>query len=368
MGGGFGGKETQGNAYAAICALAALVTGKPVGKDASSKKSLKSHAPTKAAHDDNDDNDDDNNNNNDNHNDDKRGARDRSEKKAKRTADATKSDRKRKHDDEVADDAAVPPRSKSSKKSSSATASTAATATTPASAGQFDVSQFRLSAVTVQALKERGISSLFEIQAKTFDAILDGKDVVGRARTGSGKTLAFALPIIERLMQIDGEQGARKYGAAPRALIMCPTRELAKQIVNEIELCARKVTTVAMYGGTPYGQQESALRRGVDVVIGTPGRISDMIAKGTLRLSDVLFVVLDEADEMLNMGFQKDVEEILEKLPAERQHQTLMFSATMPPWVESVARKHLRPTRVTIDVAGSAAVPKRVNHYGICCP
>ena len=158
---------------------------------------------------------------------------------------------------------------------------------------------FRLSAETVALLKQRGIEKLFPIQAQTFEAILDGRDVVGQAKTGSGKTLSFALPVVERMAQTL----ERKRGRPPTAIVMAPTRELAMQIEREIAfLCqGRNIATTCIYGGAPYEPQESALRQGVDVVIGTPGRIMDHIERGRLVLSGIKFVVLDEADRMLEV-------------------------------------------------------------------
>jgi ATP-dependent RNA helicase DDX21 len=232
--------------------------------------------------------------------------------------------------------------------------------------GGAPLSQFKLSESVRKALTARGITTLFEIQAKTFDDVLAGHDMMAKARTGSGKTLAFALPTIEKLLKAG--TGKSAYGALPRVLVLAPTRELAKQIASEFEACAPSLSCVTIYGGTPYGAQEGQLRRGVDVVIGTPGRIIDLLGKNTLKVSDVGTVILDEADEMLNMGFQEDVEEILSKLPGTEQRQTLLFSATIPRWVEGIVKKHLRASFKRIDVTANQETPKRIDHFAINCP
>jgi len=151
--------------------------------------------------------------------------------------------------------------------------------------------------------------------------MLSGVDVIGQAQTGTGKTAAFALPILNNL-----ETGRR----APQALVMAPTRELALQVSQAITTLGQfcRVRVLAVYGGAPYIKQINELRRGVDIVVGTPGRLIDLMKRNVLDLSQVRTVVLDEADEMLSMGFIEDIETILAATPAERQ--TALFSATMP--------------------------------------
>jgi len=192
------------------------------------------------------------------------------------------------------------------------------------------VSKFRISAPLREMLKSKGIEALFPIQAMTFDVVLDGSDIVGRARTGQGKTLAFVLPLLESLTN-GPTKAARKtgYGKAPSVLVLLPTRELAKQVFADFEVYggALGLTSCCLYGGAPYQTQQIKLKRGVDIVVGTPGRIKDHIERGNIDLSSLKFRVLDEADEMLRMGFVEDVELILGKVEDVSKVQTLLFSA-----------------------------------------
>ncbi|KAM7481893.1 hypothetical protein LguiB_006476 [Lonicera macranthoides] len=202
----------------------------------------------------------------------------------------------------------------------------------------------------VESLENRGITSLFPIQRSVLKPALEGRDIIARAKTGTGKTLAFGIPIIKRLTEDDLERGSgRRSGRLPRCLVLAPTRELAKQVENEIKESAPYLSTVCVYGGVSYTAQQGALSRGVDVVVGTPGRIIDLINSSSLRLGEVQFLVLDEADQMLAVGFEEDVELILEKVPAERQ--SMLFSATMPTWVKKLSRKYL-DNPLTIDLVG----------------
>lgn len=219
----------------------------------------------------------------------------------------------------------------------------------------YALTNFRISEALVRQLKAKGIESLFPIQALTFDTIYEGNDLVGRARTGQGKTLAFVLPIVESLLKSESFKSQRRqHGKAPSVLVLAPTRELAKQVHDDFELYGSVVglSTVCVYGGAPYGPQEGALRRGVDVVVGTPGRIKDHLERGTLNLKTLRFRVLDEADEMLNMGFVDDVEKILGCVEDVSLVQTLLFSATMPDWVKQIASKFLKPTKEVVDLVG----------------
>ena len=198
------------------------------------------------------------------------------------------------------------------------------------------------------------------IQREAIPPMMAGHDLLGQAATGTGKTAAFALPILERLAADRGVQpadGAR----APMALVLVPTRELAVQVSEAIHKYGRDLgaRVVPIYGGQPIGRQLRALEYGVDVVVATPGRALDHIGRDTLKLSGLKIVVLDEADEMLDMGFAEDIEAILEQTPAGRQ--TVLFSATMPPRIESIAGAHLRdPARVEIarERLAAGAVPK----------
>ncbi|MEV7630939.1 DEAD/DEAH box helicase [Microbacterium sp. NPDC089318] len=193
----------------------------------------------------------------------------------------------------------------------------------------------------LKAIKDLGYETPSPIQAATIPTLLQGRDVVGMAQTGTGKTAAFALPVLERL-----EPGQK----TPQALVLAPTRELALQVCEAFEAYSTKmkgVHVLPVYGGQGYGVQLSALRRGVDVVVGTPGRIMDHLAKGTLDLSDLKYLVLDEADEMLKMGFAEDVEQILAQTPEEKQ--VALFSATMPASIRRLAQQYLRdPEEITV--------------------
>lgn len=194
----------------------------------------------------------------------------------------------------------------------------------------------------VKALKDIGYETPSPIQAATIPALLEGRHVVGLAQTGTGKTAAFALPILSRL------EPRQK---APQALVLAPTRELALQVCEAFEKYASKMTGVhvlPVYGGQGYGVQLSALRRGVDIVVGTPGRIMDHLEKGTLDLSQLRFLVLDEADEMLKMGFAEDVETILADTPEDKH--VALFSATMPAQIRRISQRYLTdPLEITVE-------------------
>src|SRR5687767_10829397 len=193
----------------------------------------------------------------------------------------------------------------------------------------------------LKALKDVGYETPSRIQAATIPPLLAGDDLVGLAQTGTGKTAAFALPILDRL---DLKQ------KAPQALVLAPTRELALQVCEAFERYAahiKGVHVLPVYGGQAYGVQLSALRRGVHIVVGTPGRIMDHLEKGTLDLSELRFLVLDEADEMLNMGFADDVKTILADTPETKQ--VALFSATMPAQIRRLSKKYLNdPVEITV--------------------
>ncbi|KAL0718327.1 hypothetical protein Bca4012_067649 [Brassica carinata] len=234
------------------------------------------------------------------------------------------------------------------------------------------VSKFRISDPLKDKLKEKGIEALFPIQATTFDMVLDGADLVGRARTGQGKTLAFVLPILESL--INGPAKSKRkngYGRPPSVLVLLPTRELAKQVFADFDAYGGAVglASCCVYGGDPYQPQEYKLKRGVDIVVGTPGRIKDHIERRNLDLTYLQFRVLDEADEMLRMGFVDDVELILGKVEDPKKVQTLLFSATLPPWVKDIAAKFLKPEKKTIDLVGNDKMKasNSVRHIALPC-
>jgi len=198
-----------------------------------------------------------------------------------------------------------------------------------------------LDANVLKALKDVGYETPSAIQAATIPVLLQGRDVVGLAQTGTGKTAAFALPVLSQM-----ETGHKN----PQALVLAPTRELALQVCEAFEKYAahiKGVSVLPVYGGQGYGQQLSALRRGVDVVVGTPGRIMDHLDKGTLDLSELKFLVLDEADEMLKMGFAEDVETILADTPSTKQ--VALFSATMPAQIRRISAQYLNdPEEITV--------------------
>ena len=199
----------------------------------------------------------------------------------------------------------------------------------------------QLSAPLLRALQDVGYETPSPIQAATIPYLLDNRDVLGQAQTGTGKTASFALPILSRL-EINQ--------SSPQALVLAPTRELAIQVAEAFQTYARHIPgfhVLPIYGGQSYGPQLSALRRGVHVVVGTPGRVIDHLDKGSLDLSKIKTLVLDEADEMLRMGFIDDVERILQETPEGRQ--TALFSATMPSAIKRIAQTYLnKPAEVTI--------------------
>ncbi|WP_025158973.1 DEAD/DEAH box helicase [Leifsonia aquatica] len=217
----------------------------------------------------------------------------------------------------------------------------------------------------VRALAELGAEKPFPIQAATAPDVLSGKDVLGRGRTGSGKTIAFGAPMVERLMQIWAESGKsggkRQIGRAPRALILAPTRELALQIDRTVQPIARSVGlfTTQIYGGVPQGRQVGALQRGVDIVIGTPGRIEDLVEQGRLDLSQVAITVLDEADHMCDLGFLEPVQRILRE--TSEGGQKLLFSATLDKGVAQLVDEFLVEPAVH-EVAGEDQASSTIDH------
>lgn len=204
---------------------------------------------------------------------------------------------------------------------------------------------------TAEALEAVGITSPFPIQELTLPVALSGSDVIGQAKTGTGKTLGFGLPLLERVtVPADVEAGRAKpeeLTDAPQALVVVPTRELCTQVTNDLLTAGkvRNVRVLAIYGGRAYEPQVEALKKGVDVIVGTPGRLLDLAGQRKLDLSHIRGLVLDEADEMLDLGFLPDVERIITMLPAKRQ--TMLFSATMPGAVISLARRYMsQPTHI----------------------
>jgi superfamily II DNA/RNA helicase len=218
----------------------------------------------------------------------------------------------------------------------------------------------------VEALRRVGIVSPFPIQAMTLPVALDGHDIIGQAKTGTGKTLGFGIPVLQRTIA-KGDEAFEQLEAAgkPQALIVVPTRELAVQVAGDLDTAAslRGTRVLTVYGGRAYEPQVEALRRGVEVVVGTPGRLLDLAQQGHLDLSHVGVVVLDEADEMLDLGFLPDVERLLALAPD--RHQMMMFSATMPGAVVSLARRFMsQPTHIrAIDPADDGATLKAIKQY-----
>ncbi|MFC5370384.1 DEAD/DEAH box helicase [Arcanobacterium bovis] len=207
---------------------------------------------------------------------------------------------------------------------------------------------FGVSESIVKALSERGITHPFPIQALTLPVALKRADIIGQAKTGTGKTLGFGLPVLENSIG-PGEPGWEdvEHQGSPQGLIVVPTRELAKQVANDMRNAAayRSVRIVEVYGGRAYEPQVEALKKGAEIVVGTPGRLIDLKKNRTLDLSAVRTVVLDEADEMLDLGFLEDVETLLSATPANRH--TMLFSATMPGPVVAMARRYMsKPTHI----------------------
>lgn len=207
---------------------------------------------------------------------------------------------------------------------------------------------FDVDARIVEALASKGIEHPFPIQAMTLPVALAGHDIIGQAQTGTGKTLGFGIPALQRVVA-PGEDGYEDlpHPGAPQALIVAPTRELAVQVADDLTLAAskRSVRIATIYGGRAYEPQIEQLAKGVDVVVGTPGRLIDLNRQRHLNLSAVRIVVLDEADEMLDLGFLPDVERLIAAVPEVRQ--TMLFSATMPGPVISMARRYMsKPTHI----------------------
>jgi ATP-dependent RNA helicase DeaD len=215
-----------------------------------------------------------------------------------------------------------------------------------------------LSEARVRHLEKTGFTSPTAIQAQAIPHLLSGRDVVGLAQTGTGKTAAFSLPMLERI-DLNSH--------AVQALILTPTRELAIQVYQSIRTFDedRRLHVLPLYGGQAIDIQIRRLQRGVQVVVGTPGRVLDLLSRGDLKLNQLSWIVLDEADEMLNMGFIQDVEKILAQAPAERQ--TAFFSATMEPSIRELAAKFLR-SPITINVEQPKAAPTKINQVVYTVP
>ncbi|GAA3236439.1 DEAD/DEAH box helicase [Pseudonocardia petroleophila] len=217
---------------------------------------------------------------------------------------------------------------------------------------QITFAELPLRAELLSVVEELGYTSPSPIQAEAITPLVEGRDLLGQAATGTGKTAAFALPMLERLTDL---RPARDRGAAPFGLILAPTRELALQVSEAVTRYGSHLRTrvLTVYGGAPVGPQLKALHQGVDVVVATPGRAIDLMNRGALKLQDLEMVVLDEADEMLDMGFVEEIETLLDATPDTRQ--VVLFSATMPRRIETLAQKYLREP-VTVRIAREEAV------------
>ncbi len=208
----------------------------------------------------------------------------------------------------------------------------------------------------VRAVKEMGFENMTPIQAQAIPVFLNGKDIIGQARTGTGKTAAFGIPILQMTEPEDKNL---------QALILCPTRELAIQAAEEIRKFGKYfegIKVLPIYGGQDISKQIRSLKGGVQIVVGTPGRVMDHMRRHTLKLDNLKMIVLDEADEMLNMGFREDIETILSDIP--KEHQTGLFSATMPKAILNITRTYQKPDAVLVKVSvGDLTVPLVRQYY-----
>ena len=203
------------------------------------------------------------------------------------------------------------------------------------------------------ALQKKGFAKASEIQEKVIPRALQGRDIVGKSKTGTGKTAAFAIPLIEKIIR----------GQRSSALVVVPTRELARQVKEEIASIAigSHIKTTAVFGGQNINRQIDLLRRNPEIIVGTPGRLLDLISRRVLSFSRAKFLVLDEADEMFNMGFRDDVEKIMSYLPEERQ--TMLFSATMPQEIRHLVDKHLKSDKIFFDLSENNAPVQEVKQF-----
>jgi superfamily II DNA/RNA helicase len=220
----------------------------------------------------------------------------------------------------------------------------------------------------VTALADVGIERTFAIQALTLPIALTGSDLIGQARTGMGKTLGFGVPLLQRLshdkaVTVD-EKGKLPVGRAPRAVVMVPTRELCVQVTRDLHALGKALglAVTAVYGGRAYEPQIKALQAGVDLVVGTPGRLLDLANSGHLVLGGVKVLVLDEADEMLDLGFLPDMEKVLDLVPTVKQ--TMLFSATMPGPILTLARTFMsRPMHIRAEAAAEGAMHSTTRQF-----
>ena len=221
---------------------------------------------------------------------------------------------------------------------------------------------------TIDALNQHGFTSPFPIQEMVMPIALADGDVIGQAKTGTGKTLAFGIPVIERVIAPnDSDWASLEHQGDPQVLVVVPTRELCVQVTKDIEELSfnRGIRTLAVYGGRAFEPQIEALQNGVEIVVGTPGRLLDLYRQGQLKLKNVSRVVLDEADEMLDLGFLPDVEKIFTSTPA--RQQTMLFSATMPGDIIALARRFMnQPVHIrTQDNEDEGAVVSKIEQHVI---
>ncbi|WP_458456574.1 DEAD/DEAH box helicase [Methanobrevibacter sp.] len=209
-----------------------------------------------------------------------------------------------------------------------------------------------------KSIDEMGFTKPTPIQEKTIPDALKGIDIIGQAQTGSGKTLAFAVPVLQKIFIPD---------KSPQAIILCPTRELSMQVASQVSKAGssiKKLKVLAVYGGQPIGKQTRVLKKGVHIVVGTPGRVIDHIERGNLDLIGIESVVLDEADEMLEMGFREDIEKILKNTPGQRQ--TLLFSATIPDEIRQIAENYQKNPKF-IRIANKKQNIPKITQYAFRC-
>lgn len=221
--------------------------------------------------------------------------------------------------------------------------------------GKTRFEEISLSEDIYKAVKDMGFEEMSPIQSEAIPHLLEGKDIIGQAQTGTGKTATFGIPIVEKTDGLD---------RSLQALILCPTRELSIQVAEEIKRLAKykkDIFVLPIYGGQPIDRQIKALKKGIQIVVGTPGRVIDHIKRKTLKLENVSMLVLDEADEMFDMGFREDIEFIVNKLPEERQ--TVFFSATMPKEIMDFAKKYQKNPKIIKVVPKELTVPKVEQYY-----
>jgi len=238
----------------------------------------------------------------------------------------------------------------------------------PQNIGESFENYSRITDKTKEVLEGNGIRGLFPIQSATFDSMYDGKDHIARDLTGTGKTLAFSLPLVERFRQ----QGYFEDKKGTRCIILTPTRELAIQVSKQIEMLKHsrgEFNVATIYGGVSYTRQVDALNRGVEFIVATTGRMIDHIKNRTGRFENVEAVILDEADRMLDMGFQDEVEHIIEEVKLQKQAkpQVILFSATVPDWVKKIASKYLEKDYKFVDLVKSLKnkTAKSVEHISV---